>query len=121
MVEGKDYPEEGELVLCTVTKVQGTTVFAELDKYSKTGVIHTSEISPGRIRNIRDFVVPNKKIVCKVLRLDVSKGHIDLSLRRVSKKDTQEEIQRYKKDKVAEKILEMILKDKTIVAKEKNF
>ena len=119
MVELKEYPEQGELVLCTVQNIQGTTVFAKLDKYGKTGVIHTSEIAPGRIRNIRDYVVPNKKIVCKVLRLDISKGHIDLSLRRVTRKDTQEIIKQFKKEQVANKILEIVLKDKANQVKEK--
>lgn len=106
------FPEEGERVLCTVRDIHGTTVFVELDKYGKTGVISTSEIAPGRIRNIRDYVVPQKKIVCMVLRIDRAKGHIDLSLRRVSKKDTQEELQRYKNENVAFKILELVLKEK---------
>lgn len=119
MKDHKEYPEQGELVLCTVSNIQGTTVFANLDKYNKTGVIHTSEIAPGRIRNIRDYVVPNKKIVCKILRLDISKEHIDLSLRRVSKKDTQELLKLFKKEQVSNKILSMILKDKAEKVKEK--
>ena len=114
-----EYPEQGEIVLCTVSNIQGTTVFVNLDKYTKTGVIHTSEIAPGRIRNIRDYVVPNKKIACKVLRLDISKGHIDLSLRRVTKKDTQELLKAFKKEQVSNKILSMILKDKTKDIREK--
>ncbi len=115
----KEYPELSELVLCTVSNIQGTTVFAKLDKYGKTGVIHTSEIAPGRIRNIRDYVVPNKKIVCKVLRLDQSKGHIDLSLRRVSKKDTQEMLKKHKREQVSSKMIDIVLKDKAQSAKEK--
>lgn len=117
-MEHKEYPEQEELVLCTVQNIQGTTVFAKLDKYGKIGVIHTSEIAPGRIRNIRDYVVPNKKIVCKVLRLDVSKGHIDLSLRRVTRKDTQEMINQFKKELVAIKIIEIVLKDNAQKVKE---
>lgn len=113
------FPEEGERVLCTVRDIHGTTVFVELDKYQKTGVIATSEIAPGRIRNIRDYVVPQKKIVCMVLRIDQAKGHIDLSLRRVSKKDTQEELQKYKNENVAFKILELVLKEKTKITADK--
>ena len=107
------FPEEREIVLCTVKDVHGTTVFVDLDKYGKTGVITFSEIAPGRIRNIRDYVVPKKKIVCIVLRVDPTKGHIDLSLRRVSKKDTQEELQKNKKEQVAMTILNLVHKDKT--------
>ena len=51
-----DFPEEGELVICTVTKVQSHSVFVRLDEFDKGGMIHISEVSPGRIRNIRDFV-----------------------------------------------------------------
>jgi translation initiation factor 2 subunit 1 len=104
------FPEEGELTLCTVEQIMGTTVFVKLDNYQKTGVISTSEVAPGRIRNIRDYVVPNKKIVCKVLRLDRAKGHIDLSLRRVSQKDAREIIERYNKEKAATTILKIASK-----------
>ncbi len=108
----KEYPEEGELVLCTVEKILGTAAFVKLDDYSKTGVLVTSEISPGRIYNIRDFVTPNKKIVCKVLRVDEVKGHIDLSLRRVSLKDKKEMLSKYKKEKDALAILSIAIKEK---------
>ena len=55
--------------MVTVTKIEYHSVFVELDEYGKTALIHISEISPGRIRNIRDFVkVEDKKIVCKVLK-----------------------------------------------------
>ena len=76
-------PEESELVMSTVTKIQYNAIFVNLDEYDKTGMIHISEISPGRIRNIRDFVREGKKIVCVVLRVNQERGYIDLSLRRV--------------------------------------
>ena len=60
------FPEEGELVFCTVSNVQHHSVFCQLEGYGKTGMIHISEVSPGRIRNIRDFVSEGKKIVCKI-------------------------------------------------------
>ncbi|MBW2993050.1 S1 RNA-binding domain-containing protein, partial [Candidatus Woesearchaeota archaeon] len=67
-------PEENSLVLCTITKIYHNSVFASLDEFGKQGMIHISEISPGRIRNIRDFVKEGKKIVCKILRIDRAKG-----------------------------------------------
>ena len=78
------FPEDGELVLCTVTKVQSHSVFVRLDEFDKGGMIHISEVSPGRIRNIRDFVKEDKIIVCQVLRVSRERGYIDLSLRRVN-------------------------------------
>ena len=78
------FPEDSELVICTVTKINPGSVFVNIDEYDRSGLIHISEISPGRIRNIRDYVKEGKKVVCKVLHVDSNKGHIDLSLRRVS-------------------------------------
>jgi translation initiation factor 2 subunit 1 len=99
-------PEEDELVLCTVTNVQHHSVFAKLDEYDKSGMIHISEISPGRIRNIRDYVVEGKKLVCKVLRIDKQKGHIDLSLRRVNESQRRNKLDQIKQETRAEKIIE---------------
>ena len=77
-------PEENEVILCTVKKILPHSIFVDLDEYeNKEGLIHISEISPGRVRNIRDFVKEGKKIVCKVLKIRDA-GHIELSLRRVT-------------------------------------
>ncbi len=105
------YPQEGELVLCTVTKVQHTSVFARLDEFeNKSGMIHISEISPGRIRNIRDYVKEGKVIVCTVLRINLERGYIDLSLRRVSDMQRRNKVNQIKQEQKAEKILEFVAK-----------
>ncbi len=101
------FPEESELVLCTITSVQFHSVFVNIDDYNKTGLIHISEVSPGRIRNIRDFVKEGKKIVCKVLRVSREKGHIDLSLRRVNESEKRRKIDEIKRQQNAEKIIEI--------------
>ena len=101
------FPEEGELVLCTVTSVQFHSVFVDIDEYGKSGMIHISEVSPGRIRNIRDFVKEGKKIVGKVLRINEEKGYIDLSLRRVNESEKRRKIDDIKKEQNSEKIIEI--------------
>ena len=78
--------EQGDVVLCTVEKINGTIVFVNIDDLNKQGSIILSEIAPGRIRNLRDYVVPKKKIVCKVLR-ETDRGDLHLSLRRVTQKE----------------------------------
>jgi len=102
--------EEGDVVLCTVDKIVGTTVFVKIED-NGTGTIVTSEIAPGRIRNLRDYVVPNKKIVCRVLRIDKS-GHADLSLRRVTAKEKKEVSDYYQKEKNLAAALKTVLKEK---------
>ena len=101
------FPQESELVLCTVTSVQYHSVFVDIDEYGKGGMIHISEVSPGRIRNIRDFVKEGKKVVCKVLRINQEKGYIDLSLRRVNESEKRRKIDDIKKEQNAEKIVEI--------------
>lgn len=102
----KGIPKEQEVVLCTVRNILPHSVFADIDEYENLkGMIHISEIAPGRIRNIRDYVREGKKVVCMVLKVDSMKGQIDLSLRRVgsaSRKIKEEEI---KQEAKAEKIM----------------
>src|SRR3989344_986565 len=102
------FPGEDELVLCTVTKVLPHVVFVNIDEYDKGGLVHISEIAPGRIRNIREYVELGKKIVCKVLRVDQAKGHIDLSLRRVSEIERKKKLEEIKQEQKAEKIVELV-------------
>ena len=104
-------PEETVLVLCTVNKILPHSIFVTLDEYeNKEGMIHISEIAPGRIRNIRDYVRENKKIVCKVLKINIEKGHIDLSLRRVNDSQKAQKINEYKQEEKSEKLLETVSK-----------
>ncbi len=109
----KGLPEEGDLLLCTVSKIYYNSVFVNLDEFpGKSGLIHISEVAPGRIRNIRDYVIEGKKIVCKVLRIDKEKGHIDLSLRRVTENQHREKIEEIKQEQKAEKIIEQLAREK---------
>lgn len=110
LLKKEGLPEEGELVLCTVTNVQYHSVFVLLDEYGKNAMIHISEVAPGRIRNIRDFVVEGKKVVCKVLRVNPEKDYIDLSLRRVNEGEKRRKIEEIKLEQLAEKIVEMVAK-----------
>lgn len=101
--------KESYLVLCTVDRIVKTTVFVKIEGNGE-GTIVTSEIAPGRIRNLRDYVVPGKKIVCKVLKVD--NGNINLSLRRVSQKEHKEVMEIYEKERSSLSILRSVLKEK---------
>ena len=115
--------EVGNIVLCTVDRIVGTIVFVKIDGDGEGSII-LSEIAPGRIRNLRDYVVPKKRIVCKVLR--ISKDRVDLSLRRVTLKEKKEVLEQENQEKSyksilktilgekAEKVIEEILKEKEI-------
>jgi translation initiation factor 2 subunit 1 len=114
LFQKKGFPEEGELVLCTTSNVQSNSVFVKLDEYGSSGMIHISEISPGRIRNIRDYVKEGKKIVCVVLRIHPERGHIDLSLRRVNETQKKNKVEHIKQLQKAEKIVEFVANNNKI-------
>lgn len=103
-------PEESDIVMCTVTKVMYNSVFAKLDDYGFDGMIHISEVSPGRIRNIRDYVKEGKKVVCKVLRVNRARNQVDLSLRRVNDSQRRNKVDEVKQEQKAEKIIEYVTK-----------
>ncbi len=58
-----------------------------------------------------------QKIVCKVLNVDTSRHHIDLSLKDVNEHQRREKIQEWKADQKAWKWLEMAYKDRPEDAK----
>lgn len=113
----KGFPEEDELVFCTVQDVQYNCVFVKLDEYDKTGLIHISEVASGRVRNTREYVKEKQKIVCQVLRVNTEKGHIDLSLRRVNESQKRKKLTEIKQEQAAEKIIEVVAKQEKIDVK----
>lgn len=102
--------EPGDIVLCTVERIEKTIVLVKIDREGDGSII-TSEIAPGRIRNIRDYVVPKKRIVCKVLR--VSRGNYELSLRRVTPKEKKELMEQQKQEKGYANVIKSVLKEKS--------
>jgi len=100
------FPENDGIVICTVKKILPHSVFVDLDEYGKEGMVHISEVSPGRIRNLRDFVSEGRKIICKVLNVNKEKGYIDLSLRRVNLIQRRKKLDSYKQEIKAEKLIE---------------
>ena len=112
-------PEVSDLVLCTVKKILYHSVFVTLDEYKGVeGMVHISEIAPGRIRNLRDYVKEGKRIVCKVLKIDERRGNIDLSLRRVGTGLRLKKVAEYKQEEKAEKLLELVGKGLNISLKD---
>jgi len=100
-----EWPVVGELVVATIRRIESYGAYVSLDEYQKEGLLHISEISSRWVRNIRNHVREGQKVVLQVLRLDQSRGHIDLSLRRVSKDERRKKIEDWKKTRKAETLL----------------
>jgi translation initiation factor 2 alpha subunit (eIF-2alpha) len=108
--------EEGDLVLCKVREVSNTITSVELPD-GKQGTIVSSEIAPGRIKFMRQYVVPNKQIVCKVL--STSGDNVHLSLRRVTSKEKKEVMQSFKQEQATKVAFKQILGEGEIKVSEK--
>ena len=100
----RDWPSEGELVVCTVANVKDFVAFVKLDEYGgRQGLIPISEVATGWVKYIRDFIREGQKVVCKVLNVDPSRGHIDLSLKDVNDHQRREKIREWKNEQKAKK------------------
>ena len=97
-----EYPEEGELVVGTVTSIRNFGAFVKLDEYAnREAFIHLSEVAAGWVKYIRDHVREGQKIVARVLRVDPAKNQVDLSLKRINDHQRREKIQAWKNEQRA--------------------
>src|SRR3972149_5241016 len=136
MPRGSEFPESGELVVCTVADVKNFGAFVWLDEYPtekgreklalrakvtekadeipfasgdfREGFIHITEVAPGWIKYIRDYVREGQKAVCKVLKVDEAKGHVHLSLKAVNEHQKREKVQQFKNEQKADKLMEFV-------------
>jgi len=101
-----EWPEVGDLVVATVTRIVGHGAYVTLDEHNrKEALLHISEISSRWVRNIRNHVRERQKAVLQVQRVDPSKGQIDLSLRRVTQDDKRKKLEEWKKHRKAETLI----------------
>lgn len=100
------YPEVGDLVVASVTRVVDYGAYVKLDEYqSVEGLIHISEIASTYVKNIRVHVREGQKLVLKVLRVSSQRAQVDLSLRRVTGREKSEKMLDWKKVKKADSII----------------
>jgi translation initiation factor 2 subunit 1 len=106
-----ELPEEGELVVGTVTSIRNFGAFVTLDEYNKReAFIHLSEVATGWVKYIRDHIREGQKIVARVLRIDPAKAQIDLSLKRINDHQRRERIQLWKNEQRAIRLLAVVAK-----------
>jgi translation initiation factor 2 subunit 1 len=102
------YPEPGELVVGRVDEIEDFGVFVDLEEYEgKRGLVHVSEVASGWIKNVRDHVGVDERVVCKVLEIDEDAQQIDLSIKDVNDHQRSDKIQEWKSEQKAEKWMEL--------------
>ena len=97
----EELPEQGEIVIVTVTKIMDHGAYVSLDEYDGLqGFLHVSEIAPGWIRSVGRYVKEGEKKVLLVKKVRLERADIDLSLKQVStdqKKKKLLEVKRHEK------------------------
>jgi translation initiation factor 2 subunit 1 len=107
--EIQEMPEQGEIVLATVTKVMDHGAYVTLDEYDDIqGFLHISEIAPGWIRSMNRFVRDGEKKVLLVKKVNSQRGDIDLSLKQVSKDQKKQKLKEVKKFEKGKTILKNV-------------
>ena len=107
--ETQEMPEQGEIVLATVTKVMDHGSYVTLDEYDDIqGFLHISEIAPGWIRSINRFVKDGEKKVLLVKKVNLKRGDIDLSLKQISKDQKKQKLKEVKKFEKGKTLLQNV-------------
>ena len=102
------WPEPGELIVGRVDDIEDFGVFIDLLEYEdKRGLCHISEVASGWIKNVRDHVSEDQRVVAKVHDVDENAQQIDLSLKDVNDHQRKEKIQDWKNEQKAENWLEL--------------
>jgi len=93
----RKFPRRNELVVATVKEIEEHGVIVTLEEYGGIeAYIPRSHVASGRIKDIRDYVREGQRVVGRVIRVDRAKGHVDLSLRYVSKEAASKKLEEWK-------------------------
>lgn len=107
--EIQEMPEQGEIVLATITKVMDHGAYVTLDEYDDIqGFLHISEIAPGWIRSVNRFVKDGEKKVLLVKKVNSKRGDIDLSLKQISKDQKKQKLKEVKKFEKGKTLLQNV-------------
>jgi translation initiation factor 2 subunit 1 len=114
-----ELPEEGELIIGTVTSIRNFGAFVTLDEYAnREAFIHLSEVATGWVKYIRDHIREGQKIVARVLRVDPAKNQVDLSLKRINDHQRREKVQAWKNEQRALRLVDEVAKELKVTAAE---
>jgi len=101
-----DWPDEGELVVCSVKSVKENGAYLNLDTYQgKEGFVFIGEIATGWVRNIRTHVREGQRVVAKVIGVKKDRESITLSIKSVSEERRRDALQSWKNEQRAAQIM----------------
>ena len=79
------WPEEGELLVCTVKGVKENGAYLNLNGYGeREGFVFIGEVAAGWVKNIRAHLREGQRVVAKVVNIKKDRQRVDLSIKAVS-------------------------------------
>tara|TARA_B100000965_G_scaffold182665_1_gene152453 strand:+ start:375 stop:1163 length:789 start_codon:yes stop_codon:yes gene_type:complete len=104
----EDWPDEGDLVVCSVKSVKENGAYLDLDGYpGREGFVFIGEIATGWVRNIRAHVREGQRIVAKVIGIKRDRDSITLSIKSVSEERRRGALQSWKNEQRAIQIMKV--------------
>ncbi|MCL5117449.1 MAG: S1 RNA-binding domain-containing protein [Candidatus Marsarchaeota archaeon] len=101
----KKIPYLKDLVIAEVVKITNFGAYCKLIEYNNVDAfLPIKEVSSGWIKNIHIFIHNNQKLVCRVIFFDKQKNTIDISLKKVTPKESKEKIKEYNLEKRSENL-----------------
>ena len=109
MSEITNSPNEGELVVVSVTTVKQNGCYVTLDEFEGLeGFIFIGEIASGWVKNIRVYVREGQRLICKVMRTRKDGSSLELSLKSVSEERRRERLQEWKNEQRTHQLLKVL-------------
>jgi translation initiation factor 2 subunit 1 len=104
-----ELPRVGEYVVATVRKIFDYGAYVTLDEYNNMeAYLPWSEVATRWIRNIRDVLRENQKIVVKVIRVNKRRKTVDVSLKKVPENEKKRKMLWWKRYLKASKLAEIV-------------
>jgi translation initiation factor 2 subunit 1 len=108
-----ELPDEGDLVVVKITKVEETGAHCKLLEYGEIdAMLPCTEYSRKRIKSVKKLVRPGKQDVLEVLKVDKVKNYIDLSKKHVTKEEVVKVSSNFHKSKFVHSLLKHIASSK---------
>ena len=102
----EEWPEEGDLLICTVKDIKQNGAYLVLDSYEgREGFVFVGEIAAGWVRNIRAHVREGQRVVAKVIQVKKDRKRVELSLKSVSEERRRDTVQAWKNEERANQIM----------------
>ncbi len=101
-----DGPQEGDLVVTTVSNVKQNGCYVTFDEFpDREGFIFIGEIASGWVRNIRAHVREGQRLICKITGMRRDGTSYELSLKSVSEERRRDRLQQWKNEQRAIQLL----------------